>query len=47
MNGGKADNLERLQHLGFPVPAWVVLGPESKDDDLPRLLHEAGLDGVA
>ena len=47
MNGGKADNLERLKRLGFPVPDWVVLGPESKENDLPRLLREAGLDGVA
>ena len=47
MNGGKADNLARLAHLGFPVPAWIVLGPESGEDDLPRLLHEAGLDGVS
>lgn len=46
MNGGKADNLERLKRLGFPVPDWVVLGPESKENDLPRLLREAGLDGV-
>ena len=46
MNGGKADNLARLRHLGFPVPAWIVLGPESKPEDLPRRLREAGLDGV-
>ena len=46
MNGGTADNLARLRHLGFPVPAWIVLGPESSIEDLPHLLHEAGLDGV-
>ncbi|MBQ7189351.1 MAG: phosphoenolpyruvate synthase [Kiritimatiellae bacterium] len=47
MNGGKADNLTRLRQLGFPVPAWIVLGPESKPEDLPMLLREAGLDSVA
>ena len=47
MNGGKADNLVRLRHHGFPVPAWIVLGPESSTGDLPHLLREAGLDGTA
>ena len=47
MNGGKADNLERLGRFGFPVPSWIVLGPDSSPDDLPRLLREAGLGDVA
>ena len=46
MNGGKADNLAALKRLGFPVPAWTVLGPDAPVEDLTRLLNEAGLAAV-
>ena len=29
--GGKADQLARLQRLGFPVPAWFCLGADAMD----------------
>ena len=47
MNGGKADNLWRLRSKGFPVPAWVVLGPDVDVSDVESRLCEAGLGSVA
>ena len=47
MNGGKADNLARLGALGFPVPRWIVVGPDDSVDDLSARLVAAGLDSVA
>lgn len=46
VNGGKADNLARLVELGFPVPRWIVLGPEDPVDNLPARLAAAGLGAV-
>lgn len=51
MNGGKADNLARLRALGFPVPPWAVIGPETPDEALadliPQRISEAGIDDAA
>ena len=47
MNGGKADNLWRLRSKGFPVPAWVVIGPDVDVSDVESRLCEAGLGSVA
>lgn len=46
--GGKAENLQRLADLGFPVPRWVTVAPDgpADADALCRLLSAAGLDAV-
>ena len=47
MSGGKADNLRRLKSLGFPVPEWIVIGPNDAADEaaLAGELAAAGLSG--
>ena len=47
MSGGKADNLRRLKSLGFPVPEWIVIGPDEAADEaaLAGELAAAGLSG--
>ncbi|MBR6462801.1 phosphoenolpyruvate synthase, partial [bacterium] len=47
MSGGKADNLRRLKALGFPVPEWLVIGPDEAANEaaLAARLAAAGLSG--